>query len=184
VSASDGFPPVPDDGLTTAAVLVPLFRDAAGELRVVLVVRGDRGIHGGQLGLPGGKPEPGDTSLLDTALRETEEEIGIGRDVVEVLAELPPVVTRTTGFRVYPFLGRIPDGLEWRLRPGEIVGLLTPTIASLADPGVRAQLPFRSSSIAEMIVEGIEVEGHVLWGMTLRMLDILMPRLVAGEWDV
>jgi 8-oxo-dGTP pyrophosphatase MutT (NUDIX family) len=174
----------PDDGLTTAAVLVPLFRDAAGELRVVLVVRGDRGRHGGQLGLPGGKPEPGDADLLETALRETEEEIGLARDAVDVLAHLPPVVTRTTGYRVFPFLGRIPPGVEWSLRPGEIVGLLTPALRDLADQSVRAQMPFRSSSIAEMIVEGIEVEGHVLWGMTLRMLDIVLPRILAGEWDV
>lgn len=177
-------PAIPDDGLTTAAVLVPLFRDPAGELRVVLVVRGDRGRHGGQLGLPGGKPEPGDADLLATALRETEEEIGLGADAIEVLAHLPPVVTRTTGYRVFPFLGRIPHGVEWALRPGEIVGLLTPAVRDLADPAARARLPFRSSSIAEMLVEGIEVDGHVLWGMTLRMLDILLPRVLAGEWDV
>jgi 8-oxo-dGTP pyrophosphatase MutT (NUDIX family) len=172
------------DGLTTAAVLVPLFRDADRELRVVLVVRGDRGIHGGQLGFPGGKPEPGDADLLETALRETEEEIGVGRDLVEVLAELPPLATHTTGFRVHPFLGRIPDGVEWALRPGEIVGLLTPTIRSLAAPEARATLPFASASIERMLVEGIEIEGHVLWGMTLRMLDLTVPRILAGEWDV
>ena len=176
-------PVIPDDGLTTAAVLVPLFRDDDGELRVVLIVRGDRGRHGGQLGLPGGKPEPGDASLLDTALREAQEEIGLDRAAVDVLAHLPPVVTRTTGYRVYPFLGRIPHGVEWSLRPGEIVGLLTPAVRDLADPSVRARMPFRSSSL-DMVVEGIEVEGHVLWGMTLRMLDLILPRILAGEWEL
>ena len=58
-----------------AAVLVPVFRDAAGLLRLVLIVRTDRGLHGGQLAAPGGKVDPGDESLLATALRETEEEI-------------------------------------------------------------------------------------------------------------
>ena len=62
--------------LRTAAVLLPVFRDAEGELRVVLVVRADDGgQHGGQLGLPGGQPEPDDADLLATALREAEEEV-------------------------------------------------------------------------------------------------------------
>ena len=72
--------------LRTAAVLVPVFRDSEGELRIVLVVRADDGgQHGGQLGLPGGKPEPGDTDLLATALREAEEEVGLTRGAVEVM---------------------------------------------------------------------------------------------------
>lgn len=181
---ADGAHTPSDDGLTTAAVLLPLFRDPAGALRLVLVVRGDRGRHGGQLGLPGGKPEPGDATLLETALRETEEEIGLDPAAVEVLGALAPVVTRTTGYRVFGFLGRIPHGIEWSLRPGEIVGLLTPAVAELADPAARRPLPFRSASTPHMIVEGIELDGHVLWGMTLRMLDLTLPRIVAGEWDV
>jgi 8-oxo-dGTP pyrophosphatase MutT (NUDIX family) len=175
----------PDDGLTTAAVLVPLFRDAAGELRVVLVVRGDRGVHGGQIGLPGGKPEPGDVDLLDTALRETEEEIGVSRDQVEVIAALPEVVTRTTGFRVFPFLGAIPDGLTWTLRHGEIVDVLSPPIATLAAPDARTAMPFTSPQLGRTIeVEGVDLEGRILWGMTLRLLDLLVPRILAGEWEL
>jgi len=66
------------DDLRTAAVIVPVLRDDDGELRVLLVVRvDDRGLHGGQLGLPGGRPEAGDADLLATALREAQEEIGL-----------------------------------------------------------------------------------------------------------
>jgi len=76
-----------DSALRDAAVLVPVFRDAEGELRVAIVVRADDGsLHGGQLGLPGGKPEPGDSDLLATALREAEEEVGLAPDAVEVIA--------------------------------------------------------------------------------------------------
>jgi 8-oxo-dGTP pyrophosphatase MutT (NUDIX family) len=71
-----------------SAVLVPVFRDADGELRLVLVVRGEHGVHGGQLGLPGGRAEVGDRSPLDTALREAEEEIGLRRGEVDVVAAL------------------------------------------------------------------------------------------------
>jgi 8-oxo-dGTP pyrophosphatase MutT (NUDIX family) len=92
---------------TPAAVLVPVFRDERDELRLVVVVRGEFGLHGGQLGLPGGKHERGDASLLETALRETEEEVGIPRTDIEVIAELEPVDTRTTRFRVGPYLARV-----------------------------------------------------------------------------
>ena len=173
-------------GLRTAAVLLPVFRDAEGELRIVLVVRADDGgQHGGQLGLPGGKPEPGDANLLATALREAEEEVGLSRGAVEVVAELEPLATQATGWLVHPFLGRVPPDTRWRLQETEIVGILTPAAKTLADRASRATLPFSSLRFPEpLLVDGIDVEGHVLWGMTLRLLDDVLPRLLVGAWDV
>jgi 8-oxo-dGTP pyrophosphatase MutT (NUDIX family) len=169
-----------------AAVLVPVFRDAEGDLRVVIVVRADDGgLHGGQLGLPGGRPEPGDADMLATALREAEEEVGLAPETVDVLAELRPFDTRSTGWRVHPFLGRVAADTPWRLQESEIVGILTPSVRALAEPSARARLPFTSIRFSEpLLVDGIDVEGHVLWGMTLRLLDDVLPRLLAGEWDV
>ena len=176
----------PPAGLRDAAVLVPVFRDADGELRVAIVVRADDGgLHGGQLGLPGGKPEPGDADLLATALREAEEEVGLAPDDVDVIATLPPFDTQTTGWRVYPFLGRISPDTTWRLQEAEVVGVLTPLVRVLVDPASRATLPFTSRRFSEpLLVDGIDVEGNVLWGMTLRLFDDVLPRLLAGEWDV
>lgn len=174
------------DGLRTAAVLLPVFRDIEEELRIVLVVRADDGgQHGGQLGLPGGKPEIGDADLLATALREAEEEVGLPRASVEVVATLEPLATQATGWLVHPFLGRVPADTRWRLQTTEIVGILTPAARTLADPASRSTLPFSSLRFPEpLVVDGIDVEGHVLWGMTLRLLDTALPRLLAGEWDV
>ena len=172
--------------LRNAAVLVPVLRDDAGELRLLLVVRfDDGGLHGGQLGLPGGRPEPGDADLRATALREAEEEIGLAPESVDVLAELPPFDTRVTGWRVHAFVARAPWQTGWRLQESEIVAVLTPTVRQLADPAARRTLPFTSVRHPEpLLVEGIDVDGHVLWGMTLRLLDDVVPRLLAGEWAV
>ncbi len=171
--------------LQVAAVLAPVFRDREGELRLLLVVRGDHGIHGGQLGLPGGKPEPQDADLLGTALREAHEEVGLDPGSVDVLGELDPLETRATGYRVHAFVGRVPADTAWRPREGEIVGVLTPGVATLAQREARRTLPFTSSHFPDgLLVEGIDVEGHVLWGLTLRLLDDLVPRLLAGEWHV
>jgi 8-oxo-dGTP pyrophosphatase MutT (NUDIX family) len=175
-----------NEELRTAAVLLPAYRDTDGELRIVLVIRADDGgMHGGQLGLPGGKPEERDADLAATALREAEEEIGLHPASVEIVAALPVLDTRATGWRVHPFLGRIPADTPWRLQEAEIVGILTPAARALADPDARAQLPFSSRRFQEpLLVDGIDVDGHVLWGMTLRLLDDTLPRLLAGEWDV
>jgi hypothetical protein len=63
--------------------------------------------------------------------------------------------------------------------------VLTPWVGDLARPGVRRELLFRSSHWPEgRLVEGIAVGDHVLWGMTLRLLDPLVPRLLAGEWPL
>lgn len=172
--------------LRTAAVLVPVLRDEHGVQRILLVVRvDDGGLHGGQLGLPGGRPEAGDTDLLGTALREAEEEVGIDPPDVEILAALEPLDTRTTGWRVYPFVARVPWRTSWRVQEQEIAGVLTPSVAELADPATRGTLPFTSLRFREpLLVDGIDVDGHVLWGMTLRLLDDVVPRLLTGEWRI
>jgi 8-oxo-dGTP pyrophosphatase MutT (NUDIX family) len=166
-----------------AAVLVPVYRDAEGEARVVLVVRGTRGIHGGQLAVPGGKVDP-DESPLEAALRETEEEVGLPRSRVAVVADFPPVVT-PTGYRVHPFVGRVPADAVWRVRAGEIEAIVTPTASALLEPGRREVRELHEPHWPRpMQVEGVPVEGRFLWGFTLRLLDAVLPRMLGGEWEL
>jgi 8-oxo-dGTP pyrophosphatase MutT (NUDIX family) len=167
--------------LTPAAVLVPVFRDEARELRIVLVLRGAGGIHGGQVGLPGGRWEETDATMLDTALREAEEEVGLGAGDVEVVAALDPVDTRTSGFRVHPFLAVVKPPVEWRLAAGEIEGVATPLVRALADPAARRE----EALVGDRLFECVPLDdGHLLWGLTLRLLTPLLPRLLDGEFPV
>ena len=173
-----------EDARRIAAVLVPVFRDEEGRLRIVLIVRSDRGLHGGQLALPGGKADADDESLLATALREAEEEIGLSPAEVVVIAELDSVHSGPTRFEVHPFLARIPPGVQWRPSEDEVVDVLTPLVEDLGRPDARRELPFTSARFPEgLLVDGIPIGEHVLWGMTLRLLDDVVPRLLAGEWD-
>jgi 8-oxo-dGTP pyrophosphatase MutT (NUDIX family) len=166
-----------------AAVLAPVYRGSDGELRIVLIVRTDHGHHGGQLAFPGGRVDAGDESLVATALREAEEEIGLDPLLVTVVAELPPVRSGPTNMDVFAFLARIPAGVEWLPNREEVVDVLTPTVAELWDPAIRREHLFTNARWPEgLLVDGIPVGDRVLWGMTLRLLDDLVPRLLAGEW--
>lgn len=171
--------------LRESAVLIPVFRNAAGEATLVLVRRGDFGVHGGQLAFPGGKRDPTDASLLATALRETEEEIGLPAAAIAVLADLPPIQTHTTGFRITPFLARITPPATWRFAQPEIAEVLEVPLGHLADPANAGQewWEFPGHSTPELI-SFWRIGPHYLWGATYRMLRPLLPRLVAGEWPL
>jgi hypothetical protein len=78
----------------------------------------------------------------------------------------------------------VPHDVIWRPNEEEVVEVLTPAVEELAAPDARRELLFTSARWPEgVLVDGIPVGERVLWGMTLRLLDDLVPRLLAGEWD-
>jgi 8-oxo-dGTP pyrophosphatase MutT (NUDIX family) len=168
-----------------AAVLVPVYRRQDGQLMMVLVRRAQGGAHGGQLALPGGQRDPADADLAATALREANEELGLAPDRVELLAALPVVETRTTGFRIAPFLARLTGPAPWRLQEREIAEVVEVSVAELARPEVCAEEVREFPTWpAPRRVRLWQVAGHEVWGVTYRILEPLVPRLLAGEWPL
>ena len=169
-----------------AAVLVPVFRDDEGSARVVLIRRVERGLHGGQIGFPGGRIETGDTSHVAAALREAQEEIGLAPERVEVLASLRTVVTRSTGFEIRPFLGRIRPPASWRLQASEVSEVLTPSVARLAEP--RRLTTMRVTPPTLPVVRRVPClrldDDTVVWGATYRILRPLLLPLLDGRWRI
>lgn len=169
--------------MVEAAVLVPLFRRDDGDLRLLLVRRAAHGRHGGQLAFPGGKRDPSDPSPLATMLRETREEIGLEPNDIEVLEHLPAVETTSSGFRIWPFLGRVRPPSCWRMQVSEIDEVLEVSVSSLvaADEGGSA-LAQGSAKIARE--PGYAVGSYRLWGVSYRILQPLVPRVLAGTWHI
>jgi 8-oxo-dGTP pyrophosphatase MutT (NUDIX family) len=173
-------------GPTPAAVLIPFYRDPTGALRLVLIERTPFGRHGGQIALPGGKREPADPTMRDTAVRETCEELGLRPEDLEVLRGLAPVRTRSTGFEVWPFVGRLVRVPEhWRPQEREVASVLDVRVDELADPAAEGEqdmdLPDWN---ARLRVPVRRIAGHTVWGLTLRILDPVLPRALAGEYPV
>ena len=88
--------------------------------------------HAGQVSFPGGRMEDADSDIVETALRETEEEVGIARHRVTVLGQMPPTPT-VTGYAVTPTVGLIEEKLELTLDPGEVAGVFEVPLEYLMD---------------------------------------------------
>jgi 8-oxo-dGTP pyrophosphatase MutT (NUDIX family) len=145
---------LPLGATTAAAVLLPLF-DRDGDTYVWLVRRPkSMRSHGGQVAFPGGKNDPADDSLQVTALRETEEELGIGRGLVDVLGALDDTLT-ITGFTITPWVGWLAPDVTLQPNPSEVArAFAAPLRAFLAPPS--GILPWR----------GWTVDGELVWGAT------------------
>jgi 8-oxo-dGTP pyrophosphatase MutT (NUDIX family) len=168
-----------------AAILIPIYRSQDGELHIVMILRNVGGVHGGQIAFPGGKHDPEDETMLDTALREAREELGLIVPKENILAELPMEQTRTTGYRVFPYLARISPPIQWQVDEREIAELIDIKLTDLTRPDAHDKMidRFPTWSRAEQ-VSYYQVGSHRLWGLSYRILQPVILRLVAGEWNV
>lgn len=108
------------EGRVSAGVCVPLHEGARG-LEVIMIKRtGTMRQHAREVAFPGGRPEPGDLDLLDTALRETWEELGLERADLEPMGALSPVPTATSTYLLHPFVVAVRTGAEAVPHPGEV----------------------------------------------------------------
>ncbi|MFL5320140.1 MAG: NUDIX hydrolase [Myxococcaceae bacterium] len=126
--------------------------------------------HAGQISFPGGGRDESDATPLHTALRETEEELGIPPESVDVLGSLDelPTITR---FRIRPFVGVVPAGLSLRPNPDEVAEVLKVPLPALLDPSkVRhetREVPFLPGP---EVIDYYDLGQHVIWGATARIL--------------
>jgi 8-oxo-dGTP pyrophosphatase MutT (NUDIX family) len=170
--------PPPGADSRQAAVLVPVLAEPEG-LRLVYTVRkADLQDHAGQISFPGGSMDPSDGSLLETALREAEEEIDLSRDLVEVVGELEEMYIPPSNFRVSPFVGLLPPGAEMVIAPDEVEEIFTVSLNELMAPETfRRALWGRDGRDYEVPVFSVEGSRREIWGATAAMTAALLARL-------
>lgn len=177
-----GVAPAPREELANksnaAAVLMPLFeRDS--ELHVIYIRRSDHvASHRGQVAFPGGRVDALDATLLDAALREAREEVGIEPATVDVLGGLPTMHTTNSGTIVAPFVGVIQSSAPLKPDPSEVAEIFDVPLSALRDPSFRGDYEFHPDGRARgSKFPAILYNGQVIWGLTLRITINLLEIL-------
>jgi 8-oxo-dGTP pyrophosphatase MutT (NUDIX family) len=165
------------DEQVAAAVLVPLYEDDDGELRVVLTKRrADLRRHAGEISFPGGRRDPDDASLSDTALREAEEEIGLARSLVRLVGALERTSTFVTNYAIHPFVGLLTGERAWRVSELEVDAVLEPSLREVRDGRTRTRMERRGITFE---TDAYLFDGELVWGATARILEELITRMDA-----
>lgn len=154
--------------VTRAAVLIPLLMKSDG-LSVLLTQRTDHlHDHAGQISFPGGRMDPEDASPYETALRESEEEIGLDRSSVEIIGHLPQYLT-VSGYSVTPVVGLVKPQAEYVLDAFEVADVFEVPLHFLMDPA-NHQVRVWESGQGSRRFYSMPYENRFIWGATAGML--------------
>ena len=172
-----GMRPMRDD-LIPASVLVPLVQRPSGTTMLLTMRTPHMKDHAGQIAFPGGRRDPEDVDDIATALRETQEEVGIGADSIRILGSIAPYVTRT-GYAVTPIVGAVNPDIAPRPDPFEVDEIFEVPFAFLLDRA-NHQRHSRTINGTERHFYAMPYGDYFIWGATAGMIvnlvDILMPR--------
>jgi len=159
-----------DTGRVSSAVLLPLY-NRQGQCHLLFIKRTEKvKEHKGQISFPGGTREEGDRTLLDTALRECAEEIGLRAEDAEVLGELDDEVTTTSNYIVSPFVAVIPCPYQFRINEDEVEEIIEIPVSALLDKDCR----HRDTELLDGKVinsYAYHYQERVIWGTTARILN-------------
>lgn len=174
----DHEPTVVDDEQQEAAVIVPVL---AGEPRLLFTKRADHlPNHPGQMSFPGGRREPEDESLRETALREANEEVCVDATAVQFAGRLDDIRT-VTEFSVRPFVVRVPDR-EYRPCSTEVAETAVLSVAALTDPDNYDSEWRDHPHYGRIRLHYFRVDGYTVWGATARILVQFLD--LATDWTV
>ena len=167
-----------DDLLPKKAAVMMLFYPKESQTHLVLIVRNSYpGVHSSQIAFPGGKVESFDLSMADTALRETEEEIGIAKSSIQIIKEFTEIYIPPSNFLVSPFLGICTYEPTFILQPDEVAGIIELPLSIFLDDNNVVIRKLSTSYAASIDVPAFLVKEHVVWGATAMMMSELKETL-------
>ena len=173
-------PPRPDPPLppgTPAGVLVPVLQLPDGSPALLFTVRSEEvRDHKGEISFPGGVRHGEDPDLLATAVRETEEELGMPGEAFEVLGMLPPVHTVVSGYVIVPFVALVHGRPKLTPSPAEIAEVLELEVDGLSRVEEEVRLDESSGWFAYTL------DGHTVWGATGRIVHAFLETLRGAGW--
>lgn len=155
-----------------AGVMAVFYPGQEGETRLVLILRKTyRGVHSNQVGFPGGRVEPEDRNLEETALRETEEEVGIPRSDIEVIKQLSKLYIPPSNFWVQPFIGLLYETPTLIPQEAEVEKILEVKLRDFLDDSILVKERLTTSYAIDIEVPAYLLNDQIVWGATGMMLS-------------
>jgi 8-oxo-dGTP pyrophosphatase MutT (NUDIX family) len=156
-----------------AAILMLLYPKNE-KTHLVLIIRNSYpGVHSSQVAFPGGKVEQDDESIQHTALRETEEEIGIPKDKIAIIKAFTQVYIPPSNFMVFPFLGYSNEELHFEPDPKEVASIIELPIEFFLDERLVVTKTMSTSYSKNISVPAFKIQEHYVWGATAMILSEL-----------
>lgn len=167
--------------LRQAAVLLVVY-ERDGEPWILFEKRTDRvADHKGQICFPGGSMDPPDATLVDTALRETQEELGVPPETVRVVGALAPVFTVATRYVIAPYVAYTPVRPAISPDAFEVAEVIDAPVAALLDPQTRRVEVWDSHGVPREVYF-YDFGEHVIWGATARILKEFLDAYTDEWW--
>lgn len=162
---------LPSSKARPSSVLLLLY-PVDNEISMVFIQRPEyQGVHSGQIGLPGGKREPEDASLVETALRESQEEVGVVPDDIRVVGQLSDLYIPPSKFLVSPVVGYSLTRPAFRRDPGEVDEIIELKVKELFNEHASRVTKHKVGLGIQIKTPSYVVNGHVIWGATAMILS-------------
>ncbi len=176
-------PLFPGEDARVAAVLILLYPDN-GSIHTVFMQRPEyEGIHGGQISFPGGKKEPEDESIIQTALREAWEETGVDPVKINVLGTLTPLFIPVSNMLVTPVVGWINQKPIFNHKTEEVSFLINAELKRFLDNSIVKSKPFEIRGQI-VTIKFFDYDGNTIWGATAMILQELLALITRGSLSV
>jgi 8-oxo-dGTP pyrophosphatase MutT (NUDIX family) len=154
------------------AAVMSLFYPKKEETTLLLILRRTyKGVHSNQIGFPGGKAEKLDADLLQTALRETYEEVGVLPEQVEVIKSLTELYIPPSNFEVQPYIGLYKNPSPFILQEREVAALVEVSLQDFMDDRAIFSQNLSTSYAENIDVPAFKLNGYTVWGATAMMLN-------------
>lgn len=166
------------DNAKKAGVMILFYPDQNDETHLVLILRKSyKGVHSNQVALPGGKVEKQDRDLIETALRETEEEIGVKADTVDVIRPMTELYIPPSNYIVKPTLAKVDYIPEFKPQLSEVEKIIPVKLEHFMHPSVMRPGSINTSYAGKREVMSYQINGYTVWGATAMMLSELQVLL-------